>query len=103
MRLPPLGGVTLIYADQLGAEGRPLTQRPGHDAEKPAFRKRNDGAEQLLRLSARERDHGIAHDGNTDFVSKPSRDLVTIDESHQVCSFVDNGRGHILFACWNNS
>src|SRR5260370_802443 len=61
---------------------RPLAHRAGHDAERPAAAQRDDRAQQLARLAAREGDHGAADERDAGLVGQAFMHLFAVDHAH---------------------
>lgn len=81
MRLSALRCVASEDGDELGTESSVRTKRTRHDAEDSTVRERYVRAEELLRFTARERDHRIAHDGDAALVREATGNFVAVDEA----------------------
>src|ERR1700722_5764305 len=84
VRLAGLGEILRVDTDQLGAKGGILAQGARHDTEQVAACQRNDGAQKLARLTAREADHGLAYQRDAGLVGQASGDLFLFTHSHSL-------------------
>jgi NodT family efflux transporter outer membrane factor (OMF) lipoprotein len=69
-------------ADQLGSEDAVRSQSAGHDPEHVAVGQRNDRAQQLPRLAAREGDHRLANQWDAGGIAQPLTYGLRVEDLH---------------------